>query len=218
MLLRPLRALLASERIERVVVLTQQPKRLAAILPDDCRVVVEQSDATIAATLLRLCDDPDTSFPLLVTTADHALLTCRMVDDFLAAADDGDIVVGVVSETCMARRLPETRRTWFRAGLERYSGANLFALRNARARAGVERWRAIEQDRKTKWRVLLQLGLPLFLGAVLRLRDVHQTAAGLGRRLGATIRVVEMRDALAAIDVDKAADYSLVDAIISGRA
>ena len=64
----------------------------------------------------------------------------------------------------------------------------------------------------------MQLGLPLFLGAVLRVRDIHQTARGLSRSLKTQIKVVEMSDPIAAIDVDKAADYSLVNEIIDGRA
>jgi CTP:molybdopterin cytidylyltransferase MocA len=58
----------------------------------------------------------------------------------------------------------------------------------------------------------------LFLGAVLRVRDIHQTARGLSRTLKTRIKVVEMRDPIAAIDVDKAADYTLVNAILDGRA
>ena len=61
-------------------------------------------------------------------------------------------------------------------------------------------------------------GLPLFLGAVLRVRDIHQTAVGLGRKLGIRIKAVEMSDPIAAIDVDKAADYTLVNQILDGRA
>jgi GTP:adenosylcobinamide-phosphate guanylyltransferase len=218
MLLRPLRALLAVERIAQIRVLTQEPARLEGVLPDDPRVVVETSDATIAATLLRICDDPATPFPLLVTAADHALLTPEMVSEFLDGATEGDIAIAVVSRTNMLRRFPEAQRTWLRFGREQYSGANLFALRTPQAKAGVERWRAIEQDRKKGLRVLMQLGLPLFLGAVLRIRDIHQTARGLSRSLKARISVVEMRDPTAAIDVDKAADYTLVNAILDGRA
>jgi hypothetical protein len=58
----------------------------------------------------------------------------------------------------------------------------------------------------------------LFLGAVLRVRNIDQTAAGLGRKLGIRIKPVVMDDPLAAIDVDKPADYSLVQAILAGRA
>jgi hypothetical protein len=39
-----------------------------------------------------------------------------------------------------------------------------------------------------------------------------------GRRLGLTIRKVELADPLAAVDVDKPADYDLVSAILEGRA
>ena len=218
MLLRPLRTLLSLDRVARIRVLTQEPERLKGVVPDDPRVVIEQSDQTIAATLLRICDDPATPFPLLVTAADHALLTPAMVREFLDGSTNCDVGVAVVSKTNMLRRFPQAQRTWLRFGRELYSGANLFDFRTHRAKAEVERWRAIEQDRKKGWRVLLQLGLPLFLGAVLRVRNIHQTARGLSRTLRIGIKVVEMSDPIAAIDVDKAADHSLVTEILAGRA
>jgi GTP:adenosylcobinamide-phosphate guanylyltransferase len=218
MLLRPVRALLAIEQIAKVRVLTQQTARLRALLPADERLDVEHSDETIAATLQRICADPDTSFPLLVTTADHALLTPQMVEEFIAGSAGSDLAIGVVSRSTMLGRFPDAQRTWLRFGRERYSGANLFALRTPAARVGIERWRAIEQDRKKGWRVLLQMGLPLFLGAVLRVRDLHQSARGLSRSLGITIKGVVLSDPTAAIDVDKAADYALVNDILAGRA
>ena len=218
MLLRPIRALLAVPRIACIRVLTQQIDRLAAVVPDDERLVVEQSDETIAATLHRICADPATRFPLLVTAADHALLTPEMVEEFIAGSANCDVSVGFVSRSNMLTRFPEAQRTWLRFGAERYSGANLFALRTPRAAIGIERWRAVEQDRKKGWRVLLQMGLPLFLAAVLRVRDLHGTARGLSRSLGITIKGVVLSDPTAAIDVDKAADYTLVNEILAGRA
>lgn len=218
MLLRPVRALLAVEAVGTIRVLTQQVEQLREVLPDDPRLVVEPSDDTIAATLQRLCADPATLYPLLVTTADHALLTPQMVEEFIAGSATCDVAIGVVSRSNMLTRFPNAQRTWLRFGRERYSGANLFALRTPKARIGIERWRAIEQDRKKGWRVLLQMGLPLFLGAVLRVRDLHQSARGLSRSLGITIKGVVLSDPTAAIDVDKAADYTLVNEILAGRA
>lgn len=218
MLLRPIRALRSVPAIAEVRVLTQQPDRLDAVISGDRAVKIEQSERTIAETLLKICDDPATPFPLLVTTADHALLTPQMIEEFLNGAEGCDVAVGVVSRTNLIARFPEAQRTWLRFGQEQYSGANLFALASPKARAGVERWRAIEQDRKKGWRVLLQLGLPLFLGAVLRIRDIHQTALGLGRRLGISLRAVVLSDPLAAVDVDKPSDHRLVSAILEGRA
>ena len=74
MLLRPLRAVLEVEAVTGVRVLTQQVERIAAVLPGDPRVTIEKSEDTIAASLQRICADPATRFPLLVTAADHALL------------------------------------------------------------------------------------------------------------------------------------------------
>lgn len=218
MVLRPLQALLASTSVRDIRVLTQSPERLAGSLPDDPQVRVEESRATIAATLQAILADPATRFPLLVTTADHALLSPRMVEDFLAGAAECDIAVGLVESRPLLQRFPDAQRTWLRVGRGRYSGANLFVLNSPAAARAVAKWRSVEQDRKKGWRVLLQLGLPLFLGAVLRVRNIDQTAAGLGRKLGIRIRPVVMNDPLAAIDVDKPADYSLVQAILAGRA
>lgn len=216
MVLRPLRALLAAPEVGEVLVLTQQPERLAPILPTDSRVRLAPSGDTIASTLTDLLADPATHFPLLVTTADHALLTPAMIAEFVGASVGCDLALGVVSRTAMLARFPDAQRTWITVGGEGYSGANLFALNTPEAARGVERWRAIEQDRKKGWRVLLQLGLPLLLGAVLRVRDLNQTMSALGRKLGLDARAVVLSDPLAAIDVDKPADHRLVSAIIAG--
>ncbi len=218
MLLRPIRALLAEPKIAGIRVLTQHPERLAGVLPHDPKVQVEVSQETIASTLAAICADPASRFPLLVTTADHALLSPEMVAEFIDRSGDCDIAVAFVESRPLLARFPDAKRTWLRFGREKYSGANLFALNTPRAAVAIERWRAIEQDRKKGWRVLLQLGLPLFLGAVLRVRDLVQTGHRLSLQLGVVIKPVVMSDPLAAIDVDKPADFSLVKLILDGRA
>src|SRR3990170_1166388 len=70
MVRRPVRALLAGPNIAAVRVLTQQTRRIAAVLPAEPRLTVEASGPTIAATLADVCADPLTQWPLLVTTAD----------------------------------------------------------------------------------------------------------------------------------------------------
>lgn len=216
MVLRPVKALLASGVIDEVRVLTQHPEQLATVLPEGVRV--QQSRRTIAETLAEVCADPAAQWPILVTTADHALLDEAMVREFVAASRGVDVAVGFVERDPLLARFPEAQRTWlkFRGGA--YSGANLFALTSPRAVTAIERWRAVEEDRKKGWRVVAQLGLVLMMGAVLRLRTIHQSAQGLGRKLGIRMRVVELSDPVAAVDVDKPADLELVEAILAGRA
>ena len=217
MVLRPLRALLASDRVESVRLLTQEPDDIAAVLPDAPGWSVEPSDGTIAETLERICADKRTRWPLLVTTADHALLDTAMIDQFCAEAVGPDLAIGVVTKSALEKRLPQSRRTWigFRRG--RYTGANLFALGSPKAMRAVALWREVEQDRKKGWRLLLALGWPGILG-LLRIRTLDQTLDAMGRKLGLTLRAVRLDDPLAAVDVDKPQDYDLVTAILERRA
>jgi GTP:adenosylcobinamide-phosphate guanylyltransferase len=217
MVRRPVRALLDSESIGKIIVLAQQPKRIAAVLPKDKRVSVRTSEGTIAETLLALCFDKKTQWPLLVTTADHALLDAATIDEFCRAAD-ADIAIGVVERTILIRRFPNAKRTWlkFRGGA--FTGANLFALQSPKVAAAIELWRTVENDRKKGWRVISLLGPMVLVGTVLRLLAIDSVLAMIGRKLGLSIRAVRLSNPLAGVDVDKAADHELAEAILAGRA
>ena len=218
MVLRPLRALLAHPAIGDVVVLTQMPEDLRPVLPDDPRVSIRASKDTIAATIAGLISDRAARFPVLVTTADHALLDGEILTEFMARATGADLAIGVVEREALMARFPQAKRTWigFRGGS--YSGANLFAFGSDRVLPAVDRWRTVEQDRKKGWRVLAAVGPAMLLGAVLKLRTLDQSVAAIGRKLGIQIRAIQLSNPLAAVDVDKVEDHRLVEAILKGRA
>ena len=218
MVRRPVEALLACESIGDITVLSQAPERVAAVVGSDSRVVFRGSRGTIADTMLELCDDPSLRWPVLVTTADHALLNPLAVEEFIRGAGSVDVAVAVVERTVLMRRLPNARRTWlkFRGGA--YTGANLFALKSPAVRPAIELWRSVEQDRKKAWRVVSLLGPTTLVLAGLRLLNVHQVIARLGRKLGLELKAVELTDPLAGVDVDKPSDHALVEAILAGKA
>jgi GTP:adenosylcobinamide-phosphate guanylyltransferase len=218
MVRRPVRALLASEGVGKVLVLSQAPERITAELPDDPRIDCRQSQGTIAETMLRLLDDLGTSWPLLVTTADHALLDPATVDEFCAAAGNADIAIGVVERANLLSRLPATQRTWlkFRGGA--YTGANLFALKSPAVRPAIELWRSVEQDRKKAWRILSLLGPSVLLAVALRLVSLDEVLARLSARLGLNVKAVQLSNPLAGVDIDKAEDHALAEAILKGSA
>jgi GTP:adenosylcobinamide-phosphate guanylyltransferase len=218
MVRRPLRALLESRSVGDIQILSQSPDRLASIIPNNPRVRHAASDGTIAETILRLCDDPATIWPLLVTTADHALLTPAMVDEFCDLAGDSEIAIGVVERSTLLQRFPNAARTWikFRGGA--YTGANLFHLRSPKVRPAIELWRAVEQDRKKAMRVVSLLGPLTLLLVALRMISLDAVMRKLGARLGLIARAVPLSDPLAGVDVDKPSDHRLVESILAGEA
>ena len=218
MVARPVRALLASGSVGNILVLSQAPDRIAAVLPGDPRIECRQSQGTIAETMLGLLGDLGTSWPLLVTTADHALLDSAIIDEFCGAAGGTDISIGVVERANLLRRLPNTQRTWlkFRGGA--YTGANLFALRSPDVRPAIELWRSVEQDRKKAWRILSLLGPAVLLTVALRLVSLDEVMARLGARLGLRVKAVQLGNPLAGVDVDKPEDHALAEAILRGEA
>jgi GTP:adenosylcobinamide-phosphate guanylyltransferase len=218
MVRRPIRALIASDRIGDVIVLAQTPDVIAAALPSDPRIRVKESKGTIAETILALCESADTQWPLLVTTADHALLDSATVDEFCAAAESADIAIGVVERESLMRRLPQTRRTWlkFRGGA--YTGANLFMLSSPKVARAVEVWRSVEQDRKKAWRIISLLGPITLAMTALRLLSLDDVVSSLADRLGLSIKAIKLTNPLAGVDVDKPEDHALAEAILAGRA
>ena len=218
MVRRPVRALLASGNVGNVLVMTQEPSAIKDALPDDERIQVRASLDTIAATVLALCADASVQWPLLVTTADHALLNTATVDEFAGSAAGSDIAIGVVERGALLRRLPSTRRTWLKCRGGSYTGANLFALASPRVAPAIELWRSVEQDRKKAWRIISLLGPIMVLVTALRLASLDDVLDELSGRLGLKIRGVRLFDPLAGVDVDKPEDHALAEAILEGRA
>ncbi|MCS7267329.1 MAG: NTP transferase domain-containing protein [Geminicoccaceae bacterium] len=173
--------------------------------------------ASPAASIEAILEEEDR--PLLVTTADHPLLSPAIVRGFLAAARglEADLVAAVAPAEAVRAVAPGTRRTWWRFRDGRFSGANLFWLRGAAARPALAFWRRVERERKRPWRIVRMFGageLLLHLSGALALA---QAAARASRRLGCRIAVVPIAAGEAAIDVDTPADLALVEAILARR-
>ena len=218
MVCRPVRALMETKKVGKILVLSQSPEPIAAVLPKSRRIKALESQGTIAEAIESLILKRAAQFPILVTTADHALLDAQMVDEFIERAAGADLAIGVVERKSLLERLPQSKRTWiaFRGGA--YSGANLFAFGSIKALAAIEQWRSVEQDRKKGWRLLSALGPAVLLGALLRMRTIDETAATMAGKLGMSARVIELSNPLAAVDVDKPVDHAIVEAILAGKA
>jgi CTP:molybdopterin cytidylyltransferase MocA len=224
MLVRVLRALRESRSVGRVAVCVEAGASLAGADPEVDGLLAEggvtliDAAATPSLSVARALDMLSGPLPLLVTTADHPLLTAAMVDHFCKVAPpDADAAVGVVAASRLQSRHPDAIRTWYRFAGEGYSSCNLFLLRSPEARRIVDFWARLEQHRKRPWRLVAAVGPLALLRFLLGRLSLDDALRHLSRRAGATIRAVELPFAEAAIDVDKPADLALAETILRQR-
>nr|WP_247887329.1 nucleotidyltransferase family protein [Azospirillum sp. SYSU D00513] len=223
MLVRVVRTLLAVPRVGRQIVVIERPElvldhpELAPLVAAGRLSVVPAAPSPSRSVLAALDSVPD-SFPCLVTTADHPLLTPAMVEHFWTHLPEGAAAAaGLARSETIQAAYPETRRTYLRFRGAAYSGCNLFAFRSEAARGAVTFWRRVEQDRKKPWRMIRLLGIPVLLSFLLGRLTIASALDRLGRLTGAPLGIVDMPFAEAAIDVDKPSDRALAEAILAGR-
>ncbi len=156
---------------------------------------------------------------MLVTTADHALLTPEIVDHFARCADatGADLAVGVVAEELIRAAYPATTRTYLRFRDGGYSGANLFAFRAPAALRAAEFWVRAEAHRKQPWRLARAFGWTTLLLFALRRLRFDEALQRASRAIGCRIAGVALPFAQAAIDVDRPSDLELASSILEAR-
>lgn len=153
--------------------------------------------------------------PLVVTTADHALLRPEWVTRFLAdTPPDADVTVLVASRPTVGAAAPGTQRTWLKLADGDWSGCNLFYLANDRALGIIDLWRRVEAERKRPWKMAQILGPAMLLRYITRRLSLRDAAARLGALAGVHAAIVETPYGLASVDVDKPADLDLVRRIV----
>jgi molybdopterin-guanine dinucleotide biosynthesis protein A len=169
----------------------------------------EASPSTSAFGMLSAQPEQD---PVLITTADHPLLTSEIVDHFCrdSAARDCDVVVGLAPHDIIKSAYPEIRKTVLRFSDGEYCGCNLFAFLTPEGRRIADFWRKIENERKKPLLLIGLLGWWSVLRYRLGLLSLESALAQLSRRLDLRLGAVVLPYANAAVDVDSAADYNLV--------
>ena len=224
MLLRVVETLGRCRAIGRIAVslmgaATEQERQALTERAAGAELVLLASADSPSASVLAALETLDGPYPLLVTTADHALLSDEIVEHFWRACElaDGDVAAAVVPASVIQRAYPETRRTYLRFADGPCSGANLFALLRPAGRRAVEFWRRIERNRKRPWRLIGAFGLLSLTAYLFGRLTAGRAAQEASRIFGAEAAIIDLPFAEAAIDVDKPADLGLVDRILKDR-
>jgi len=220
MVVRVLNALASSHSIEASILCGPEwpaishDKTLAnRVLSGQIRWI--QPQATPSLSAYHAMASVDRENPILLTTADHALIHPTLIDTFCdaAAATSGDIAVGIARHNIVQTAFPTTRRTAVQLQDGAYCGCNLFAFLTPQGRDAAKFWRRVERHRKNPIRIIGILGwrtvFQYFLG---RLSLTH-TLARLSHKIGLTVHAIELPFPEAALDVDTVSDWALVQDI-----
>lgn len=224
MIMRVLDALAASDQIGRIVLCGPPETRL-----DDC-LPLRQRIKSGEITWLPNKDSPSRSaehginylpddMPVLLTTADHALLSPQIVQYFLTESSkaESDATVGMVTDAQMSAAFPGIKRTVFRLQDGGFSGCNLFTFK-PQGRKLVNFWRQVEDLRKKPWRIVAQLASPgLIFSFLLRRLSLKMALDALAERSGVKIKAVLLPDARAGIDVDTVEDLRLAESLVNHK-
>jgi GTP:adenosylcobinamide-phosphate guanylyltransferase len=218
MLRRVVDALRGSQSIASISVSieTAEVARKALGKASKITIVRSENSAPLSA-IVAIRKSP--AFPFLITTADHALLTTKMIDYFCKQAeeDGADFSAGLARAEVILAAYPQSIRTFFRFGKDHVSGCNLFAVRTDKGLRILEKWKYLESARKKPWRLVAAFGPLALMRFLLGTLSLDEVFGVVSKRLGLVAKPILLPFAEAAIDVDKPSDLELAEAILKQR-
>jgi GTP:adenosylcobinamide-phosphate guanylyltransferase len=222
MVIRVLNVLAASRQISQRI-LCGPPRHVLSLEPELQSFITSRevewfaNQPTPSSSAFQVLASLPEQTPILLTTADHALLSTRIVDYFCTEAlvSGCDVVVGIAKYDAVMGAYPQTRRTATRLSDGAYCGCNLFAFLTPQARRAADFWRQVENQRKNPLRVIRALGWTAISRYLLGRLSLEEALERISRRLGFEAGAVVIPFPEAAIDVDSISDWELVEKIVS---
>jgi len=157
------------------------------------------------------------SFPCLVTTCDHPLLTQDMLDIFISGARDSgaDFCVGLAEKSVIQPAYPDVKRTYWNFSDKPVSGCNLFYIANEKGLAVIEFWKQAQHLRKRPIKLARIIAWRLLFKYLLGRLSLSDAFSYVSKRLNIIAAPILIPIAEAAIDVDKPSDKALVEHILA---
>lgn len=222
MLERVLRTLRANQWIGRIVVCGLDPGLANDFrAPDGEGPPIEhvRGDHTPSASATAAIRELGLVPPVLITTADHPLLSSATLDAFCerATAMNADATFGLVPAGIVRAAFPGVKRTVFRFRDGGFCGCNLYALLSTKGYDALREWARVEAERKRPWRILRILGYGTLLRFVLGQLSLADLTGALFARTGLSARPVLLTDPAAGFDVDTPEQRLIAEAYLTAR-
>lgn len=215
-----LRTLATHDRIASLVVSVEREAfdaiyDLMAEMPNHRRVRLVEARDNIADSVLAATEG--WQGPVIVTTADHALLHTEAIDAVADALERADAALAMVRRKDVLAAHPEAQRRFHEFRDDAYSNCNLYGLAGPKAWSAAEVYRDGGQFAKSAMRIARAFGLVNLLLLRFRLISLAAGLERISRRLGLRIVPVILPDGTQAIDVDNDRTYAIVAGLMDLR-
>lgn len=223
MLGRVLRTLRANRWIDRIVVCGLDPMLASDFAtPADGRgpaVEHVRGDHTPSSSAAAAIRELGLAPPVLITTADHPLLSSTILDAFCerATAINADATFALVPAGIVRAAFPGVKRTVFRFRDGGFCGCNLYALLSTRGYDALREWASVEAERKRPWRILRILGYGTLLRFVIGQLSLADLTGVVFARTGLSVRPVLLTDPAAGFDVDTPEQRVVAEQYLTAR-
>jgi len=224
MIIRVIEALKASSEVDFCIIcgpskeiISQSPELSQALSRDNIRWIPHRE--TPSTSTYEALQHMEPGKPVLVTTADHALLTPQIVDYFCSQTrqTDYDLAVGLASYDMLSKAFPNCRRTVTKLKDGAFCSCNLFAFLTPKSYSAANFWLQVEKQRKKPLRIVSICGWITVLRFLLGQLTMKEGLQRISQRMGLKAGAIMMIQPEAAIDVDTVGDLALANKIIASR-
>ncbi|MCJ2184851.1 NTP transferase domain-containing protein [Novosphingobium sp. 1949] len=177
-------------------------------LPGRGAVTLVEAQADLAESVRAAAQGWDG--PLLVTTADHALLSCESIDALLAALTRADIALLLTPRAAVTAIHPEASRHYLPLREGDLAPCDLYGIASVAHIEAASVFRGRRASGRISRRILRATGIVGLLALWLRLESLPGAVERASRRLKARVRAVVTPDGSQAIDVGDEQTYAIV--------
>lgn len=177
-------------------------------LPGRGTIALVEAREDIAASVRKAAEDWEG--PLLVTTADHALLSAESIDAMARMLETCDVTFALARRDAVEAAHPSALRSYIGLRDGDFATCDLYGMASARFVDAVEVFRGARIGGRESARILRALGLVGLMKIKLGLETLSGAVVRASRRMGLRVRAVIMADGTQAIDVDNDRTYAIV--------
>lgn len=177
-------------------------------LPGRGSVALVEAREDIAASVRAAAQDWDG--PLLVTTADHALLSAESIDAMADALEGCDVTFALARRDAVEAAHPSALRSYLTLRDGAFATCDLYGMAHTRFVDAVEVFRGARIGGRESARILRAIGFVGLALVKLGVESLPGAVVRASRRLGLRVRAVILPDGTQAIDVDNDRTYAIV--------